>query len=171
MEPGLSPDQMAARVTRLRQEADRAMAALQNRMEAVRSMRERTEGTTGEARSGDGRIRAVVDATGVVTSLTFAPSSFDDTTPERLATTVVATIQAAAAKARTRVSDAVTTLRGDDTTDVPPGMPDLRELRVGVPEAPVTAMDPTVRRDEWGSSPDPTPPDATRDDEFSERPW
>lgn len=167
MEPGMSPDQMAARLVQLRQEADRAMAAFQNRVAATRQMQDQAADVTGEASSGDGRVRAAVDSTGVVTSLTFAPSLFDATTPDRLATTVVATIQAAAAQARARIAEAVDPIRPGDA---PAGVPELRELRIGVPQAPVTASDPTLAQDEWHDTA-PQPPARQPSDDDYERPW
>lgn len=161
MEPGMTPDQMAARLTQLRQDADQAMAHLQERTAAARRTQEQAAGTTGEATSGDGRVRAVVDMTGVVTSLTFAPSLFDSTTPDRLASTVVATIQAAAARARHSADDAVASLRTDDPRP---------QLRVGVPEAPSTAVDPTAARDDWHAAPSTTSPPSPSD-EPTDRPW
>jgi len=98
MQPGTPPEQVPA---------------LRERVAAARLTQRQAMGATGEASSGDGRVRAVVDATGVVTSLTFTPSVFDDTTPAKLAITVVATIQAAAAKARAQVTEAMAPIRAD----------------------------------------------------------
>ena len=44
----------------------------------------------GEATSRDGSVRVTVDATGVVTALEFAPSTFGKYTPDRLAAATVA---------------------------------------------------------------------------------
>jgi len=162
---------MPARVAELRQEADRAMSALQERVAAAREMRQQAMGATGEASSGDGRVRVVVDATGVVTSLTFAPSVFDATTPETLATTVVATVQAAAAKARAKVTEAMAPIRadGEPARAGVAGIPELQDLRFGVPEVPKTATDPTAQQAVWR---EPEPPvGANGDDLFTERPW
>jgi DNA-binding protein YbaB len=166
---------MPARVAELRQEADKAMAALRERVTAARELQQQAMGATGEASSGDGRVRVVVDATGVVTSLTFAPSVFDTTTPETLATTVVATIQAAATKARTKVTEAMAPIRadGEPARAGVAGIPELQGLRFGVPEVPMTATDPTAQQDVW-LEPARPPADESGDssaDVFTERPW
>jgi DNA-binding protein YbaB len=147
MEPGLPSEQLPARVAELRVQADQAMAALHERVAAARRLREQAIGTTGEANSGDGRVRAVVDMTGVVTSLTFAPSVFDHSTPDTLASTVVATIQAAAAKARASVTEAMAPLTEDRSGAAVAGLPELRGQSFAVPSVPRTAADPTAPQD------------------------
>ncbi len=172
MEPGLTPEQLPARVAELRQEADQAMSALRERVAAARQLQQQAMGATGEASSGDGRVRVVVDATGVVTSLTFAPSTFDATTPETLATTVVATIQAAAAKARAKVTEAMAPIRaeGEPARAGVAGIPEMQERRFGGPDVPKTATDPTAAQQQ-GSWQEPPRADENTSDVFTERPW
>lgn len=164
MEPGLSPERMPARVEQLRQEADRAMAVLTDRIAAAKQLQAQGAGGGADARSGDGRVQVVVDPTGVVTSLTFAPSVFDTTTPDRLASTVVATVQAAAAKARARAAEAMTSLKGTAGAQ-------SRGLDFDVPAAPVTAADPTAVRDDWHAQGAAPAAPGQGADENSERPW
>jgi DNA-binding protein YbaB len=163
MEPGLPPEQLPARVAELREQADQAMAALRERVAAAQQLRAQAAGTTGEASSGDGRVRAVVDMTGVVTSLTFAPSVFDHSTPASLASTVVATIQAAAAKARATVNEAMAPLKTDRSPSSVAGLAELRDGSLDVPSVPRTAADPTVPQEPGGAR-QPA-------DQSSERPW
>lgn len=155
MEPGLPPEQMPARVAELRQQADQAMTALRERVAAAREVHQQAMSVTGEASSGDGRVRAVVDATGVVTALTFAPSALDVTSPEKLASTVVATIQKAAAQARAKVTETMAPIRAgsSDARAGLAGIPGLRDLRFGVPDVPTTAADPTTGQDPWHQAP------------------
>lgn len=143
------------RTAELQQQADQAMKHLQERIAGVRAAQQQALGVTGEAASKDGAVRAVTDATGVVTSLTFSPSVFERTTPERLAQTVVATLQEAAARARGRMAEAMSELRGDDTVKAAEqGATALGVPRLPVPEVPRTAVDPTAQ-DNWTNSPPP----------------
>jgi len=163
MQPGTPPEQVPA---------------LRERVAAARLTQRQAMGATGEASSGDGRVRAVVDATGVVTSLTFTPSVFDDTTPAKLAITVVATIQAAAAKARAQVTEAMAPIRADSEQARAgvAGIPELRGLNSGVPDVPTTAIDPTVQQAVWEEPARREPPPPDENDEnpgsvFTDTPW
>src|SRR5213593_3738726 len=84
-EPGLTPEQREARVSELRAEADATMAGLRSKMAAVQQAQQTALSTTGEATSRDGSVTVTVDATGVVTALSFADTAFQKSTPERLA--------------------------------------------------------------------------------------
>jgi DNA-binding protein YbaB len=166
---------MPARVAELQQEADRAMAALRERVTAARELQQQAMGATGTASSGDGRVSVVVDATGVVTSLTLAPSIFDVTTPDKLAATVVATIQAAATKARATVTEAMAPIRadGEPARAAVAGIPELQGLRFEVPRVPMTATDPTAPPDA-GEAParhERPPAGENAADVLTERPW
>jgi DNA-binding protein YbaB len=170
MEPGLPPERMPARVEELRVEADKAMSSLRDRVAAAREFQQQAMGATGEATSGDGRVRVVVDATGVVTNLSFAPTVFENVTPDKLATTVVATIQAAAANARAKVSEAMAPVRadGEQARAGVAGIPELAGLRFDVPDVPRTVVDPSARDEPRADQP---PRSAEPGDEFSERAW
>lgn len=160
-EPGLTPEQRQERVLELRGEADEAMADLRAKLAAVRESQGQALAVTGEASSRDGSVRAVVDATGVVTSLVFAPSSFERSTPEKLAQTAVATIQSAAAKARATVSETLAPIRAEGSAVLAAaaeGMPDLKAARLTVPQVPRTATDPADESDPWrGARSEPEP--------------
>jgi DNA-binding protein YbaB len=101
-DPDLSPEQRMAKVAELRQQADGALAGLRAQMAAVKQAQQQALSSTGEATSRDGSVQVAVDATGVVTSLKFAPTAFDRTTPDKLAQTVVATIRRAPDRYRSR---------------------------------------------------------------------
>lgn len=156
-EPRLSTEQLAARTAQLRADADDAMRRLESRIEGVRQAQQQALRATGESTSRDGTVRAVVDATGVVTSLHFSPSTFEATTPERLAQTVVATIQSAATQARGRMSEALAPVRDEDSSKaVARGLESMGIPRAEVPAVPRTAADPTAQQSPWGA-PQPQP--------------
>ena len=163
-EPDLSVEQREARVAQLRQDADGAMTELRAKLAGVRAAQEQALATTGEATSRDGSVRATVDATGVVTSLVFAPSAFQRSTPEKLAQATVATIQTAAAQARAQVSATLAPVREEGSgvlAAAAGGMSELRAARLGVPEVPRTAVDPA--EDAWHhGQPEPSPAPPSR---------
>jgi DNA-binding protein YbaB len=175
-EPGFTPK----RVAELQRQADDTMAALRERITAATEVRERAMSVSGEASSHDGTVTAVVDSTGVVTSLTFAPSVFDRNTPEKLASTVVAVIQKAAAKARADMAEAMAPIRSDADAarKAAAGVPDLSALRFDVPAVPQTAVDRSGQQDPWAGGATPEPPskrsqepEADEDSVFEERSW
>jgi DNA-binding protein YbaB len=142
-EPGLTPEERAARVSELQVEADEAMAGLRTRMAAVAQAQQTALSGTGEATSRDGSVRVTVDATGVVTQLAFSDTAFQKSTPERLAVATVATIQEAAAQARARMQQTLAPLTAESQPALAVArrnVPGLAELTV--PEVPRTATDP-----------------------------
>lgn len=148
-----------ARVADLRGAAEDVLSGLRDRLDAVRQAQQSALATTAEASSRDGSVWAVVDATGVVTSLVFAPTAFDRSTPEKLAQTAVATIQAAAAKARARVSETMAPVRAPGSgvlAAAAAAYPELSPQRLAVPAVPRTATDPSDAGDPW--RPDSTEP-------------
>jgi DNA-binding protein YbaB len=167
-EPDLSPEQRAARVAELRQQADGALAGLRAQMAAVKQAQQQALSSTGEATSKDGSVQAAVDATGVVTSLRFSPSAFDRTTPEKLAQTVVATIQSAAAKARTKVSETLAPVRAQSANVLAAAgsAVGIDAAKLSTPDVPHTATDASDQGDPWRQaqaappsySPPPAPP-------------
>jgi len=170
--PGFTPE----RVAELQRQAADTMTALQERITAAAEVRERAMSVSGQASSQDGTVTAVVDSTGVVTSLTFAPSTFDRNTPEKLASTVVAVIQQAAAKARADMAEAMTPIRagGDAARKAAAGVPDLSALRFDVPAVPHTAVDRSGQQDSWAGDAKPIEQPGREADEgwgIKERPW
>jgi DNA-binding protein YbaB len=150
-DPGKSTDQQLAE---LYGQADKTMAQLRAKVANVQQAQQDALRSTGESTSQDGSVRAVVDATGVLTSLVIAPTAFEKTTPARLAQTVVATAQAAAAQARGRMSTALASVRADDDgvqSAAAQGMAELGVPKLGVPDVPRTAVDPTAQ-DQWAAA-------------------
>jgi DNA-binding protein YbaB len=172
-EPDLSPEQRAAKVAELRQQADGALAGLRAQMAAVKQAQQEALSSTGEATSRDGSVQAAVDATGVVTALKLSPNAFERTTPDKLAQAVVATIQAAAAKARAKVSETMAPVRAQSANVLAAAgnANGLDSARLSTPEVPRTAADPTGQDDPWRqaqapqqsySPPPPAAPPAAR---------
>ena len=140
-------------------QVDAIAAQVQATAARMREQQQSALSATGTATSQDGTVRAVVDATGVVTSLHLAASVFDRTTPDRLAQTVVATIQAAARQSRSRLNATWQSMHA----------PHADRQGVSVPEVPSTATDPTSD-DPWQQPTAPVP--AVGADEIdNERPW
>ncbi|HVV14618.1 YbaB/EbfC family nucleoid-associated protein [Amycolatopsis sp.] len=119
-------------------DSDRALAVQQEAM-SVR----------GAATSGDGQVTVEVDATGVITDLKLTELALSRGNANKLAATVVATAQSAAAQARARMSEALAPLR-EQNEQIRKAMlehnPELAELRTTVPEVPRTAEDPGAAR-------------------------
>jgi DNA-binding protein YbaB len=164
--PGFTPE----RVADLQRQADDTMSALQERITAAAEVRERAMSVSGSASSEDGTVTVVVDSTGVVTSLTFAPSVFDRNTPDRLASTVVAVIQQAAARARADMTEAMAPIRAgaDAARRAAAGVPELSALRFDVPEVPHTAVDLSGAQDPWAGVTPAEPERPKRRDQASE---
>ena len=138
----MTPEQREARVSELRAEADQAMTGLRAKLAAVQQAQQAALSSTGEATSRDGTVTVTVDATGVVTALSFADTAFQKSTPERLAATTVATIQTAATQARAQLQQTLSPLTSDNQGALAAGqnIPGLAGLTV--PEVPHTATDP-----------------------------
>jgi DNA-binding protein YbaB len=159
-EPDLSPEQRAAKVAELRQQADGALAGLRAQMAAVKQAQQQALSSTGEATSRDGSVQVAVDATGVVTSLKLSPNAFERSTPDKLAQTVVATIQAAAAKARAKVSETMAPVRTQSANVLAAAgnAVGLDASKLSTPAVPQTATDPTGQDDPWRQAPQAAPP-------------
>jgi DNA-binding protein YbaB len=159
-DPELSLEQRQAQVSELRQAADTGLAELRAKITAVKDAQALAMTATGAATSRDGSVTVTVDATGVVTSMTFAPSAFQRSTPQKLAQTAVATIQTAAAQARAKAAEALAPLRSENSpvvSAVTQGLPELRSLRTQVPDVPRTQVDPTGTTDQWAHASESDP--------------
>ncbi|MFC0546593.1 YbaB/EbfC family nucleoid-associated protein [Kutzneria chonburiensis] len=158
-EPDLSPEQRAAKVAELRQQADGALAGLRAQMAAVKQAQQEALSSTGEATSRDGSVQVAVDATGVVTALKLSPNAFERTTPDKLAQAVVATIQAAAAKARAKVSETMAPVRAQSANVLAAAgnANGLDAAKLSTPDVPRTAADPTGQDDPWRQAQAPQP--------------
>ncbi len=128
------------------------MTELQTRAAHLRENQTAALAATGEARSHDGTVRATVDSTGVLTALDFTPSLFDRSTPDKLAATIVATVQAAAGRARAQAGQAWESLTAADAGLLATAAREVGRWGLpagGVPEVPNTATDPTGGQDQW----------------------
>jgi DNA-binding protein YbaB len=160
-------------------QADGIVRELREQATKLAEMRSSALAGRGAASAQDGSVHAVVDASGVVLSLEFAPSVFERGTPDKLARTTVAVIQSAASKARAQVSDALRAARADNTGllgTAAQGAAALGLSPFDVPEVPRTVEDPTAALDEWAAVPEPEPvaPQQSHADEdasIDERPW
>jgi|SRR5437879_9957010 DNA-binding protein YbaB len=128
----------------------------------------------GAATSGDGQVTVEVDATGVITDLKLTELALRRGSANKLAATVVATAQSAAAQARARMAEVLAPLhhRNEQIRHaVLAHNPELAELRTAVPEVPRTAIDPTAGRTHQ-EEPEEAP-DIDEDDEDAEElsPW
>lgn len=155
-------------------QADEIAAQVRAMAEQVREQQAAALAVTGSASSQDGTVRAVVDATGVVTALEFAPSALAHSSLDKLARTAVATIQSAAAQARASMAEQWQSLQGVLATATA-GTERLGVPRVGVPEVPRTETDQTGPADPWqqpGTAEQPATSDSPQAAPlFDERPW
>jgi DNA-binding protein YbaB len=134
------------------EQIDSVVTELRSRAAKIRENQAAALSTTGEAASHDGTVRATVDATGVLTALSFTPSLFERSTPDKLARTIVATVQAAASQARGKAAEAFQSLRSDDTGVLATAARETERWGVpagDVPDVPNTATDPTGDQDPW----------------------
>ncbi len=128
------------RNTAMREQVEQMLSDLQRRTEGLREAQAAAAEVTGEATSSDGRVRANVDADGVLGVLWLAPSVFDRPTPETLARPITDVVRQATADARARVAEtiAVFTEGSVDLPDLVPGAPSgpsrrRRDEEVGPP--------------------------------------
>lgn len=121
----------------------------------------------GAATSGDGQVTVEVDATGVITGLTLTELALARGSANKLAATIVATAQSAAAQARARMTEVLAPLR-EQNEQIRQALvahnPELAGLRTAVPEVPRTAVDPTARRAQQEEPEEPDEAPATVDD-------
>jgi len=158
------------------EQADEIAAQVLAQVERAKDQQRTALSITGTASSRDGSVHAVVDATGVVTSLEFAPSALDRGSLDKLARTVVATIQSAAAQAREQMSESWQSWQGPDSdilTRAAAATGRLGLPRIGVPDVPRTETDQTGQLEPWqvadGAAPEKPKP--TDDDFDNDRAW
>lgn len=122
--------QLEARNAAMRQQVNSLLAGLDRQTAALHSAQAQVAEMTSQATSADGLVAVTVNAAGIVTDVKFTPSAFDRSTPDKLARSVVAVIQQAAADAQQKVEAVLAPVRGDlpDLPDVFPGAPSLQHL-------------------------------------------
>lgn len=152
----MSNPELEARNAALRGQVDTMLANLERQTAQLKEAQAEAMAKVGRATSQDGLVEVTVNAGGIVTDVRFAPAAFERSTPEKLAQSVVATIQRAALAAREQ-ADAVLAPYQENVPDLPdlfPGMPSLKDL---IP-APPPVVPPVV------------PPVAPRHDDDDEPP-
>jgi DNA-binding protein YbaB len=122
--------QLEARNATMRQQVESLLAGLDRQAAALKAAQARAAAVTSRASSADGLVTVTVDAAGVVTDVRFGPSAFTRNTPDKLARSVVAVTQQAAADARQQVEAVMAQFRGNlpDLPDVFPEAPSLQDL-------------------------------------------
>lgn len=130
MEPQDRRGQWVARNAAMREQVGALLDGLTRQTAALRAAQARAARLTGRASSPDGLVTVTVNAAGVVTDVGFAASAFTRSTPEKLARSVAAAAQQAAAEARRQVEALMAPVQGDlpDLPDVFPGAPPLKDL-------------------------------------------
>lgn len=130
MDPQDRRAQLEARNAAMRQQVNSLLEGLDRQAAALNSVQAQVAEVTGRATSADGLVTVTVNAAGIVTDVQFAPSAFDRSTPDKLARSVVAVAQQAAADAQQKVDAVLAPVRGDlpDLPDIFPGAPALKDL-------------------------------------------
>lgn len=138
--------QLEARNAAMRQQVDTLLAGLDRQTAALRSAQEQASEITNRATSADGLVSVTVNAAGILTDVQFAPAAFDRSTTDKLARSVVAVAQQAAATVQQKVDAALALVRGDlpDLPDLFPGAPSLKDLL----PSPATRRPPSAQHDE-----------------------
>jgi DNA-binding protein YbaB len=122
--------QLEARNAAMRQQVSSLLAGLDRQTAALNSAQAQVAEVTSQATSTDSLVAVTVNAVGIVTDVQFAPSAFDRSTPDKLARSIVAVTQQAAADVQQKVDAVLAPVRGDlaDLPDVFPGAPSLQHL-------------------------------------------
>ncbi|WP_051897874.1 YbaB/EbfC family nucleoid-associated protein [Sciscionella sediminilitoris] len=155
--PDSELDEKAARVLN---RAEQANQKLIRRRAALEWAEKRSAAIEGTATSADGRIRATVDSTGLLTALELpVPLS---TPPSALGPVITATVRKAAAQARDQVRATYTGLRNEGTI---PALPGHLLPAPAVAEAPQPAR--CVRQRPVEADPGEGPPESW----LERRPW
>ena len=129
--------QLEGRNAAMRQQVDSLLVGLNRQTAALNSAQAQAAAVTGRATSADGLVTVTVNAAGIVIDVQFTPSAFDRSTPEKLARSVVAVAQQAAAAAQHQVEVALAPVRSNvpDLPDLFPGAPSLKDLLPSRPAA------------------------------------
>lgn len=142
------------------EQVDKVLVELQERAANIRENQATALAATGQATSQDGTVQATVDATGVLTALNFNQRLFERSTPDKLARTIVATVQAAARQARGQAGEAWQSFNSDNAGLLATAARETGRwgIPAGVPAVPNTATDPTGDQDPWQRTEPSSPP-------------
>jgi DNA-binding protein YbaB len=149
----MTNQEFEARNAALRSQVDTMLANLERQTAELKQAQAEALAKTGRATSQDGLVEVTVNAGGIVTDVKFAPAAFERSTPEKLARSVVQTIQQAALSAREQADAALAPFQEGlpDLPDMFPGAPSLKDL---IPQPPPVVQQPQQRSD------DEDPPDS-----------
>ncbi|MDI9916467.1 YbaB/EbfC family nucleoid-associated protein [Rhodococcus sp. IEGM 1379] len=131
-------DSVRGRSEVLRGQIDSMMEDLRTRTTRLATAQEAIATSTAQARSADGSVEIVVNASGAVVGVKFSADAFSRTTPRKLAAAVLATAGLAEADMRRQNAEILrpfTTAAQVDLPDLIPGAPSLRDV------SPVVAVD------------------------------
>ncbi|NMM86319.1 hypothetical protein B2J88_18460 [Rhodococcus sp. SRB_17] len=131
-------DSVRGRSEVLRGQIDSMMDDLRTRTARLAEAQEAIALSTAHARSADGSVEIVVNASGAVVGVKFSPDAFSRTTPRKLAAAVLATAGLAAADMRRQNAEILRPFIAAAQVDLPdliPGAPSLRD------EAPAVTVD------------------------------
>lgn len=115
----------------LRGQIDSMMEDLCKRTTLLAAAQEQIARSTAHARSADGKVEIVVDASGAVVDVKFSTDAFSRTTPKNLASAVLTTAGSAAADMRRKNEQILrpfTSAAQVDLSDLIPGAPSLRDV-------------------------------------------
>jgi DNA-binding protein YbaB len=157
-DPGGRKAELEARNAAMREQVDSLMSELHRKTAEMQDIQARAQAITATAVSKDGTVRASVDSAGTLTSLEFAPNTFDRTTPEKLAQLATETVLRAVAQSRTELNEVLAPAQEGpsiDLSEILPGVPSLRDLIPKPPPVPrpqAPAARPRPDDDENGNS-------------------
>lgn len=138
-DPGGRKAELEARNAAMREQVDSLMSELHRKTAEMQDVQARAMAITATAVSPDGTVKASVDSSGTLTSLEFAPTAFDRSSPEKLARLATETVLQAVAKARTELNEVLAPAQEGpsiDLSEMLPGLPSLKDLIPKVPPVP-----------------------------------
>jgi DNA-binding protein YbaB len=142
--PGGRRAELEARNAAMREQVDSLMSELHKKTAEMQELQARAQAITATAVSKDGTVKASVDSGGTLTSLEFAPNTFERTTPDKLARLATETVLRAVAQARTELNEVLAPAQQGpsiDLSEILPGVPSLKDL---IPQPPPVPQPPAA---------------------------
>lgn len=129
-EDDLTRSEMQARNTEMRAQIDGLVEDFRKRTQEIRQRQAEAAGKTHEVSSEDGMVTVEVDANGTLQQLTLSPKTFERSSPERLAGTILSVIRQASGSAHQYLREQFEPLTRDapDLADLVPGAPSVQDL-------------------------------------------
>ncbi|MFI8658405.1 YbaB/EbfC family nucleoid-associated protein [Rhodococcus qingshengii] len=135
---------MRGQVEVLRAQIDSMQHVLLERTRSLADLQERIARATASARSSDGSVEIVVDASGAVVGVDLSGSSYAKHSPAALGNLILATAASAAEDIRRQVAEMtkpLTEAAGIDLPDLVPGVLGLREILEPSPSSTPASCD------------------------------